>query len=72
MHFSTLDYGIVIFYLIAVAFFGIYTSGKQTNVKDYFLGSKRGDVLPVECKISKLYLIAKKGRRNCSAIGLGI
>ncbi|MBK8380623.1 MAG: hypothetical protein IPL16_01775 [Ignavibacteria bacterium] len=40
MHFSTLDYGIVIFYLIAVAFFGIYTSGKQTNVKDYFLGSK--------------------------------
>ena len=39
MHFSTLDYAIVIFYLIAVAFIGIYTSGKQTSVKDYFLGS---------------------------------
>ncbi len=39
MHFSTLDYTIVIVYLIAVAFIGIYTSGKQTSVKDYFLGS---------------------------------
>ncbi len=39
MHFSTLDYTIVVVYLIAVAFIGIYTSGKQTSVKDYFLGS---------------------------------
>ena len=39
MHFSTLDYSIVVVYLIAVAFIGIYTSGKQTSAKDYFLGS---------------------------------
>jgi SSS family solute:Na+ symporter len=40
MHFSTIDYTIVIVYLLAVAAFGIYTSGKQTSTKDYFLGSK--------------------------------
>lgn len=40
MHFSTLDYSIVVVYLIAVAFIGIYTSGRQTSAKDYFLGSK--------------------------------
>lgn len=39
MHFSTLDYSIVIIYLIAVAIIGIYISGRQTSVKDYFLGS---------------------------------
>lgn len=39
MHFSTLDYSIVVVYLIAVAIIGIYISGKQTSVKDYFLGS---------------------------------
>ncbi|HMS35510.1 MAG TPA: sodium:solute symporter [Ignavibacteria bacterium] len=39
MHFSTIDYSIVVVYLIAVAFIGIYTSGKQTSAKDYFLGS---------------------------------
>ncbi len=40
MNFSTLDYSIVVIYLIAVAFIGIFISGKQTSVKDYFLGSK--------------------------------
>jgi SSS family solute:Na+ symporter len=40
MNFSVLDYTIVIVYLIAVGIFGIYVSGKQTSVKDYFLGSK--------------------------------
>jgi solute:Na+ symporter, SSS family len=40
MHFSTIDYSIVIIYLITVAFIGIYTSGKQKSVKDYFLGSQ--------------------------------
>lgn len=40
MHFTVLDYSIVILYLISVLFFGLYTSGKQTSTKDYFLGSK--------------------------------
>jgi len=39
-HFSSIDYGIVVVYLIAVAVFGILYSGKQATVKDYFLGSK--------------------------------
>lgn len=41
MNFSTIDYIIVIFYLIGVAVFGILSSGKQTSTKDYFLGSKK-------------------------------
>lgn len=40
INFSPVDYTIVIVYLIAVAIFGIITSGKQTSVKDYFLGSR--------------------------------
>jgi len=40
MNFSVIDYSIVIIYLIAVAFIGLYTSGKQTSAKDYFLGSQ--------------------------------
>ncbi len=40
MHFSVIDYFIVVVYLIIVLFIGIYTSGKQTSVKDYFLGSQ--------------------------------
>ena len=39
MNFSAIDYSIVVVYLLAVAFIGIYSSGKQTSVKDYFLGS---------------------------------
>ena len=40
MNFSTVDYVIVALYLIGVAVFGIFISGKQKNVKDYFLGSR--------------------------------
>lgn len=40
INFSPVDYAIIIVYLIAVAIFGIITSGKQTSVKDYFLGSR--------------------------------
>ena len=40
MNFSTIDYFIVIFYLIAVALIGIISSGKQSSASDYFLGSK--------------------------------
>ena len=41
MSFSTFDYGVVIIYLIAVAAFGIISSGKQSSTSDYFLGSKK-------------------------------
>lgn len=40
MHFSTIDYLIVVFYLVGVVVFGIISSGKQKNTKDYFLGGK--------------------------------
>ncbi|MBK8983031.1 MAG: sodium/solute symporter [Ignavibacteria bacterium] len=39
-YFSTTDYIIIVVYLLAVAAFGIISSGKQNTVKDYFLGSK--------------------------------
>lgn len=41
MNFSTLDYLIILIYLIAVAAIGILSSGKQTSASDYFLGSKK-------------------------------
>ena len=41
MHFSTIDYVIVVGYLIGVALFGIISSGKQTSANDYFLGSNK-------------------------------
>ncbi|MBX7042576.1 MAG: sodium:solute symporter [Ignavibacteria bacterium] len=41
MNFSTLDYLIILIYLIAVAAIGILSSGKQTSATDYFLGSKK-------------------------------
>ncbi len=41
MVFSTIDYIIVFLYLFAIAAFGIISSGRQKNVKDYFLGSKK-------------------------------
>ena len=41
MNFSTLDQVIIVVYILGVAAFGIYTSGKQRSVKDYFLGSKK-------------------------------
>ncbi len=40
MNFSVLDYIIVIVYLVSVVAFGIISSGKQKNTKDYFLGGK--------------------------------
>jgi solute:Na+ symporter, SSS family len=36
----TLDYIIIVAFLIAIAAFGIISGGKQKSVKDYFLGSK--------------------------------
>ncbi len=40
MHGNTLDFIIIIAYLIGIAVFGIISGGKQKSVKDYFLGSK--------------------------------
>src|SRR5438105_7961670 len=40
MNFVALDYIIVAGYLIGVVVYGIITSGKQKNTKDYFLGGK--------------------------------
>ena len=40
MNFSIIDYIIVAVYLVGVVVFGIITSGKQKNTKDYFLGGK--------------------------------
>jgi solute:Na+ symporter, SSS family len=37
---STLDYAIIIVYLIGIAAFGKISGGKQKTVKDYFIGSK--------------------------------
>lgn len=37
---KTLDYIIIVVFLIGAAAFGIITGGKQKTVKDYFLGSK--------------------------------
>jgi SSS family transporter len=36
----TLDYVIIVAYLVGVAIFGIITGGRQKTVKDYFLGAK--------------------------------
>lgn len=41
MGFTTIDYLIVIAYLIGVAAFGVLTGGKQTSTKDYFVGGRR-------------------------------
>lgn len=43
MQFGLLDYVVLIAYLIAVAIFGLKSSGKQGSNKDYFLG---GDGIP--------------------------
>lgn len=37
---QTIDYVIIIAYLIGIAAFGIISGGKQKSVKDYFMGSK--------------------------------
>lgn len=40
MQVSTLDYAIIIFYLIGITAFGKIIGGKQKTVKDYFIGSQ--------------------------------
>ena len=40
MQVSTLDYAIIIFYLIGITVFGKIIGGKQKTVKDYFIGSQ--------------------------------
>ncbi|MBM4171344.1 MAG: sodium/solute symporter [Ignavibacteria bacterium] len=40
MNVSFIDYAIIIFYLICIAFIGIRTAGRQRTIKDYFMGSK--------------------------------
>ncbi|MDA0377888.1 MAG: sodium:solute symporter [Bacteroidetes bacterium] len=37
---TTLDYLVIVFYLVGVVLFGIRSAGKQRSVSDYFLGSK--------------------------------
>ena len=37
---TTLDYLVIVAYLLGVVLFGIRTAGKQRSVSDYFLGSK--------------------------------
>jgi len=37
----SIDYVIIITYLVGIAIFGIISGGKQKSVKDYFLGSKK-------------------------------
>jgi solute:Na+ symporter, SSS family len=40
MNFSTVDYIIVIVYLVGSVVFGVISAGKQKSTKDYFLGGK--------------------------------
>ena len=40
MRFSTIDYFIVVAYLVGSVILGIITAGRQKNTKDYFLGGK--------------------------------
>jgi SSS family solute:Na+ symporter len=40
MGFTTLDYFIVVAYLIGMAVLGVVKGGRQTSTRDYFLGSK--------------------------------
>lgn len=41
MGISSIDYFIILFYLIAIALWGIISGGKQNSTLDYFLGSRR-------------------------------
>ncbi len=38
MGFTTIDYAVVVVYLVAIAAFGIWRGGKQQSAADYFLG----------------------------------
>ncbi len=40
MGFTSLDYIVVVLYLILVAIFGIWSAGRQKSSKDYFLGGR--------------------------------
>lgn len=40
MGFTSLDYLIVVLYLVGIAVFGVLSGGKQKTTRDYFLGSK--------------------------------
>lgn len=40
MGFTTVDYAIVVAYLIGMALFGVVAAGRQSTLRDYFLGSK--------------------------------
>ena len=40
MQVSTLDYAIIVLYLIGITAFGKIIGGKQKTVKDYFVGKK--------------------------------
>ena len=40
MNFSSIDYIIIVVYLVGVAAFGIFISGKQKTVNDYFIGNR--------------------------------
>ena len=53
MGFGTIDYLVVILYLLGVTTFGLLVSGRQKSAADYFLGGNR---LIVPCKrTSDLY-----------------
>ena len=39
--FTTLDYVIVVLYLVGIALFGILRGGKQRSTQDYLLGRDR-------------------------------
>ncbi len=41
MHATTLDYIIIVSFLIGIALFGALSGGKQRTINDYFLGSKQ-------------------------------
>lgn len=41
MHVTSIDYAIIIVYLIAIAALGKFSGGKQKSVKDYFIGSQQ-------------------------------
>lgn len=40
MGFTTLDYIVVVVYLVSVAIFGILSAGRQRSARDYFLGGR--------------------------------
>lgn len=41
MGFTTVDYVIVVLYLVGMAIWGVVSGGKQTSARDYFLGNKQ-------------------------------